>query len=70
VPPRASGWIARLFWLFFHILFLVGFRNRGAALGEWAWSYLTAQRRGERRDNRFLCVRCASAAMYVISIAA
>lgn len=36
-----AGW---LFWLFAHIFFLVGFRNRFAVMGNWAWSYLTWQR--------------------------
>ena len=44
-PVRASGWLAWLFWLFLHIFWLVGFRNRVAVLGEWAWSYVTMQRR-------------------------
>ena len=44
-PVRASGWLAWVFWLFLHIFWLIGFRNRVAVLGEWAWSYLTLQRR-------------------------
>jgi NADH dehydrogenase len=44
-PVRASGWLAWLFWLFLHIFWLIGFRNRIAVLGEWAWSYVTFQRR-------------------------
>jgi NADH dehydrogenase len=44
-PVRASGWLAWLFWLFLHIFWLIGFRNRVAVLSEWAWSYLTLQRR-------------------------
>ena len=36
-----SGLPAWLVWLFVHILFLVGFRNRIAVLTDWAWSYLT-----------------------------
>jgi NADH dehydrogenase len=42
---RASGWVAWLIWLFVHIFWLIGFRNRAAVLAEWAWSYLTLQRR-------------------------
>jgi NADH dehydrogenase len=42
---RASGWLAWLFWLFLHIFWLIGFRNRIAVLSEWAWSYITFQRR-------------------------
>ena len=44
-PVRASGWFAWLFWLFLHIFWLIGFRNRVAVLGEWAWAYVTFQRR-------------------------
>jgi len=41
---KLSGLIAWLTWLFVHILFLIGFRNRIAVMMEWAWSYLTWQR--------------------------
>jgi NADH dehydrogenase len=44
-PIRTSGFAAWLLWLFVHIFWLVGFRNRLAVLGEWAWAYLTFQRR-------------------------
>jgi NADH:ubiquinone reductase (H+-translocating) len=36
-----SGLLAWVAWLFVHILFLVGFRNRVAVLFQWAWAYLT-----------------------------
>lgn len=36
-----SGLLAWLSWLFIHILYLVGFRNRIAVLFQWAWAYLT-----------------------------
>lgn len=36
-----SGLPAWIVWLFVHILFLVGFRNRIVVLTEWAWAYLT-----------------------------
>lgn len=36
-----SGLPAWLVWLFVHILFLVGFRNRAAVLLEWAWAYFS-----------------------------
>ena len=39
-----SGFAGWLFWLFAHILFLIGFRNRFAVMWNWAWSYLTWQR--------------------------
>ena len=43
-PIHLSGLIAWLAWLFIHILFLVGFRNRLAVLFDWALSYLTFER--------------------------
>ena len=36
-----SGYFAWLAWLFIHLLFLVGFRNRFFVMIEWAWAYLT-----------------------------
>ena len=36
-----SGLLAWLAWLFVHILYLVGFRNRLAVLFQWAWAYFT-----------------------------
>ena len=36
-----SGFPAWLVWLFVHIIFLVGFRNRIVVLLQWAWSYVT-----------------------------
>jgi NADH:ubiquinone reductase (H+-translocating) len=39
-----SGFIAWLAWLFVHILFLIGFRNRLLVFIQWAWSYLTYER--------------------------
>jgi NADH:ubiquinone reductase (H+-translocating) len=41
---RLTGWIAWWFWLFVHILYLVGFRNRISVLLQWAYSYFTYQR--------------------------
>jgi len=41
---RLSGYIAWLAWLFVHIFFLIGFRNRLIVLIQWAWSYLTYER--------------------------
>jgi len=36
-----SGLPAWLAWLFVHVVFLVGFRNRLLVLFQWAWAYLT-----------------------------
>jgi NADH dehydrogenase len=39
-----SGFLAWLAWLFVHILFLIGFRNRLLVFIQWAWSYVTYER--------------------------
>jgi len=39
-----SGFVAWLSWLFVHIFFLIGFRNRIIVLIQWAWSYFTYER--------------------------
>jgi len=44
---KTSGFVAWLAWLFVHIYYLIGFRNRLLVLFNWAWSYL-AFRRGAR----------------------
>ncbi|HLW55229.1 MAG TPA: NAD(P)/FAD-dependent oxidoreductase [Candidatus Angelobacter sp.] len=36
-----SGYLAWLAWLFIHVLFLIGFRNRILVMMEWAWAYIT-----------------------------
>ncbi|HEY3930070.1 MAG TPA: NAD(P)/FAD-dependent oxidoreductase [Candidatus Koribacter sp.] len=41
---KLTGYPAWLAWLFIHILFLIGFRNRLIVMIQWAWSYLTYQR--------------------------
>lgn len=39
-----SGYPAWLFWLFAHIWFLIGFRNRLVVLIDWAWAYWSRDR--------------------------
>jgi len=41
---HVSGFIAWLSWLFIHIFFLIGFRNRLIVMIQWAWSYFTYER--------------------------
>ena len=43
-PLRFSGYSAWLFWLFAHVYFLIGFRNRFVVLLDWAWAYWTHDR--------------------------
>lgn len=41
---KVAGYPAWLMWLFVHIMYLVGFRNRISVLVQWAYAYLTFQR--------------------------
>jgi NADH:ubiquinone reductase (H+-translocating) len=41
---KLRGFLAWLLWLFVHILYLVGFRNRVVVLINWAWAYFTLSR--------------------------
>ena len=36
---RFNGFLAWLAWLFVHLIFLIGFRNRVLVFLQWAWSY-------------------------------
>jgi NADH dehydrogenase len=46
-PIKMHGLIAWLAWLFVHLIFLIGFRNKVAVLMNWAYSYF-AYKRGAR----------------------
>lgn len=54
-PLRFTGFVAWLFWLVVHILFLIGFRNRLIVFFQYAWAYFTFQRNARiiypTRDN-------------------
>jgi NADH:ubiquinone reductase (H+-translocating) len=39
-----GGFLAWLTWIFVHIFFLIGFRNRIMVLLQWGWSYVTYSR--------------------------
>lgn len=41
---RITGTPAWFLWLFVHVLYLVGFRNRASVLLQWAYAYFTYQR--------------------------
>ncbi len=43
-PLQFSGRLAWLFWLFAHIYFLIGFRNRFVVLADWASAYMSFSR--------------------------
>ncbi len=38
---HVKGFIAWLIWMFIHILYLIGFRNKLITLNNWIWSYFT-----------------------------
>jgi NADH dehydrogenase len=44
---RLSGLIAWLIWVFVHIMYLIGFKNRIVVMIQWAWAYI-GYRRGIR----------------------
>lgn len=58
-----AGFLAWLAWLFIHILYLIGFRNRLLVLLEWAWSYLTFQ-----RGARLIVARLALTAVIFVPL--
>ncbi len=41
---KISGYIAWWIWLFVHLMYLVGFRNRTTVFVQWAYAYLTYSR--------------------------
>jgi len=43
-PLQLTGFVAWLGWLFVHLMFLVGFRNKVAVLWQWFYSYVTYKR--------------------------
>ena len=49
---RLTGRAAWLAWLFVHVFYLIGFRNRAAVLLQWAWNYIFS-----RRESRLITER-------------
>jgi len=41
---KMGGFVAWLAWLFVHIFYLIGFRNRISVMTQWAWNYLFSKR--------------------------
>ena len=41
---KLTGFVAWWFWLFIHIMYLAGFRNRLSVLVQWGYAYFTYQR--------------------------
>ena len=54
-----GGFLAWLVWIFVHVFFLIGFRNRVMVLLQWAWSYATYSR-GARLITEEVCPPGAS----------
>ena len=48
-----SGLIAWVVWLFIHILWLIGFRNRVLVMVNWTWAYFASQRGPRLITDRF-----------------
>ena len=65
---KFRGYIAWLMWLFLHVFFLIGFRNKLAVMADWFWAYLTRERSARlitgdaeemQEAERFLAARSA-----------
>lgn len=41
---KVAGWLAWWLWVFVHIFFLIGFKNRAFVLAQWAWARFTTGR--------------------------
>jgi NADH dehydrogenase len=41
---KMGGYVAWLAWLFVHIFYLIGFRNRMSVMVQWAWNYMFSKR--------------------------
>jgi NADH dehydrogenase len=41
---RFGGFFAWFLWVFIHILYLIGFRNRILVMIQWAWAWITYHR--------------------------
>ena len=41
---RLGGWLAWQAWLWIHLFFLIGFRNKIVVLFDWFWNYVTYDR--------------------------
>ncbi len=41
---KMGGYVAWLAWLFVHIFYLIGFRNRVAVMAQWVWNYVFSKR--------------------------
>ena len=58
-----SGFLAWMSWLFIHIFFLIGFRNRLIVMIQWAWSYFTYDRSARLITGQTRTISIPSVAM-------
>lgn len=49
---RIGGFIAWMAWLFVHIFYLIGFKNRVAVMANWVWSYVFSKRGSRLITNK------------------
>src|SRR6267143_920974 len=49
---RLTGYLAWIAWLFIHILYLIGFKNRLFVFAQWVWSYLFSKRGARLMTHR------------------
>jgi NADH dehydrogenase len=59
---RVSGFIGWLMWVFVHLTFLTGFKNRFTALSKWLTAFV-----GTARDERTISIQQASARVIAAS---
>lgn len=41
---RITGFMAWMAWLFVHVFYLIGFKNRISVMAQWMWSYIFSKR--------------------------
>ena len=49
---RIGGFIAWMAWLFVHIFYLIGFKNRISVMANWIWSYVFSKRGSRLITNK------------------
>lgn len=49
---RIGGVIAWMAWMFVHIFYLIGFKNRVAVMANWVWSYVFSKRGSRLITNK------------------
>lgn len=49
---RINGFIAWIAWLFIHVFYLIGFKNRISVMANWIWSYVFSKRGSRLITNK------------------